>query len=45
MVHAIAGEVPGSDVGGVTTNMNEVLPGFLYYVPADAGIVGIPQII
>jgi hypothetical protein len=45
MVQAITGEGPGSDIGGITTNMNEVLRGFLYSLPADAGIVGLPQII
>jgi hypothetical protein len=45
MVQAIPGEVPGSDIGGVTTKMNEVLPGFFYSLPADVGIVGLPQIV
>lgn len=45
MVQAITGEVPASDIGGVTTNMNEILPGCLYSLPADAGIVGLPHII
>jgi len=44
MVQALTGEVPGSDIGGVTTNMNEVLPGCLYSLPADAGIVGLLHI-
>ena len=45
MVQAIKGQGPGSDIGGVTTNMNEVLPDFLYSLPADASIVGQPHII
>jgi len=45
MVQTITGEGPGSDIGEVTTNMNEVLLGFLYSLPADAGTVGLPQII
>jgi hypothetical protein len=44
MVQALTGEVPGSDIGGVTTNMNEVLSGCLYCLPAVAGIVGLPHV-
>jgi hypothetical protein len=45
MVQALTGEVPGSYIGGVTTNMNDVSPGYLYSLPADAGIVGLPHVV